>query len=268
MHRYLPALFIREGGQVVSVCGQSPAAHPGRLQLWDAGPALGGDLRFGGRVLAAAPLETPRGGTARVNALVRGGAVLWKPALLLGGLLVAGLALRSGWGRSALDAPAQAGPAGFVLVAAAACAVGVPRQVVAYAAGLGFGTWMGCLLALIAEVAGCAADFLWARLVARDWAARRIKGRLARLDGQLSRHPFGATLTLRLLPRGEQHPIECACRGFGGGDGPVSAGLGDRLFAPNAGVRAARRRRAGGPQRAITAGRGGCSCWPPCSGYG
>ena len=115
---------------------------------------------------------------------------------------MAGLALRGGWGRGALDAPAQAGPAAFVLVAAAACAVGVPRQVVAYAAGLGFGTWTGCALALAAEVAGCAADFLWARLVARDWAARRIRGRLARLDGQLSRHPFGATLTLRLLPVG------------------------------------------------------------------
>ena len=127
---------------------------------------------------------------------------MWKPALLLAGLSLAGLALRNGWGRAALDAPAQAGPAGFVLVGAAACALGVPRQVVAYAAGLGFGTWMGCALALVAEVAGCAADFLWARLVARGWAARRIRGRLARLDGQLSRHPFSVTLTLRLLPVG------------------------------------------------------------------
>ena len=128
--------------------------------------------------------------------------MFWKPVLLLGGLLLAGLALRNGWGRSALDAPAQAGPAAFVLVGAAACALGVPRQVVAYAAGLGFGTWVGCALALVAEVGGCAADFLWARLVARAWAARRIRGRLARLDGQLSRHPFSATLTLRLLPVG------------------------------------------------------------------
>ncbi len=122
--------------------------------------------------------------------------------MLLGGLLLAGLAVRGGWGRAALDAPAQAGPAAFVLIAAAACAVGVPRQVVAYAAGLGFGSWAGCLLALAAQLAGCAADFLWARLVARDWAARRIRGRLARLDGQLNRHPFSATLTLRLLPVG------------------------------------------------------------------
>jgi uncharacterized membrane protein YdjX (TVP38/TMEM64 family) len=137
-----------------------------------------------------------------VTALIRGGKLLWKPALMLAGLLAAGLALRNGWGRHALDAPAQAGPVGFVVLGTLACAVGVPRQIVAYAAGLGFGTWVGCLLALIAEVAGCAADFLWARLVARSWAARRISGRLARLDQQLSRHPFGATLTLRLLPIG------------------------------------------------------------------
>ena len=137
-----------------------------------------------------------------MNALVRGGFLLWKPARRRAGLWAAGLALRSGWGRDALDAPAQAGPAGFVLVAAAACAVGVPRQLVAYAAGRGFGWGAGCILALVAEVAGCAADFVWARSVARDWAARRIRGRLARLDGQLRRHPFGATLTLRLLPVG------------------------------------------------------------------
>ncbi len=137
-----------------------------------------------------------------MSEVARGSRALWKPVLLLAGLLGAGLAVRGGWGRSALDAPGQAGPFVFVAMAAAACAVGVPRQVVAYAAGLGFGTLGGCALALLAEVLGCAADFAWARLVARDWAARRIRGRLARWDRQLSRHPFGATLTLRLLPVG------------------------------------------------------------------
>jgi uncharacterized membrane protein YdjX (TVP38/TMEM64 family) len=129
-------------------------------------------------------------------------AVLWKPALLLAGLAAAGLALRSGAGRAALEAPAQLGPAGFVAVAALACALGVPRQVVAYAAGLAFGIWIGGLLALLAQLLGCAADFIWARLVARDWAARRMRGRLARLDAALARHPFSATFTLRLLPVG------------------------------------------------------------------
>jgi uncharacterized membrane protein YdjX (TVP38/TMEM64 family) len=129
-------------------------------------------------------------------------AVLWKPALLLAGLVVAGLALRSGVGREALDAPAQLGPVGFVAVAAIACALGVPRQVAAYAAGLGFGLWTGTALALVAQILGCAADFIWARAVARDWAARRMRGRLARLDAALAKHPFSATFTLRLLPIG------------------------------------------------------------------
>ena len=129
-------------------------------------------------------------------------AVLARPALLLAGLLAAGLALRSGIGRQALTSPAQLGMGGFLLVATAAGAVGVPRQVVAYAAGLGFGLWLGCLLALLAEVAACMVDFYWARIVARQWAATRIRGRLARLDGALARRPFGLTLTLRLLPVG------------------------------------------------------------------
>jgi uncharacterized membrane protein YdjX (TVP38/TMEM64 family) len=128
--------------------------------------------------------------------------VLWKPALLLAGLVTVGLGLRSGMGRDALDAPAQLGAAGFLVVATLACALGVPRQVTAYAAGLGFGLWTGCALALAAQVLGCALDFIWARAVARDWAARRIRGRLARLDAALARHPFTATLTLRLLPVG------------------------------------------------------------------
>ncbi len=137
-----------------------------------------------------------------MNAALRNGRALWKPALLAAGLLAAGLAVRGGWGRDALDAPAQAGPAAFVLAAAAACALGAPRQVVAYAAGLGYGVWAGCVLAMAAQVGGCAAAFLWARLIARDWAMRRTRGRLARLDQRLSRHPFSATLTLRLLPVG------------------------------------------------------------------
>jgi uncharacterized membrane protein YdjX (TVP38/TMEM64 family) len=152
--------------------------------------------------VATAAREPARPGGASLTAVVRAGSLLWKPALLLAGLLAAGLALRSGLGREALDAPAQLGPAGFVLAAAIACALGVPRQIVAYAAGLGFGLWTGCVLALLAQVIGCAAAFVWARVVARDWAARRIRGRLARLDAAMSRHPFTTTLTLRLLPVG------------------------------------------------------------------
>lgn len=98
------------------------------------------------------------------------------------------------------------GPLAFVLVGAGLCAVGVPRQVVAYAGGLAFGALGGTGLALLAEVAGAAVSFGWAGTLARPWAmrmlARRQGGRLARLRARLLHQPFTTTLTLRLLPVG------------------------------------------------------------------
>jgi uncharacterized membrane protein YdjX (TVP38/TMEM64 family) len=85
---------------------------------------------------------------------------------------------------------------------AALTAFGVPRQAVAFAAGYAFGAWRGGALAMAAQMLGCCADFWWARAVARDWAVRRLRGRLARLDAVLAARPFVATLTLRLLPVG------------------------------------------------------------------
>ena len=51
---------------------------------------------------------------------------------------------------------------------------------------------------------GAPVDFWWARLVARDWAKRRLagNGRVARLDRFLMANAFRATLTIRLLPVG------------------------------------------------------------------
>ena len=141
---------------------------------------------------------------------------LLRPALLLCGLIVGGLALRllpadgaAGLLRAAID-PAAHGWAGsvalFIAAGAAFCAVGVPRQVVAYAAGFAFGTPWGTLLALAAMVAACGADFWWARWVGRSWArkavARGPMGRLARLDRFIAANPFISTLMLRLLPVG------------------------------------------------------------------
>lgn len=140
---------------------------------------------------------------------------LGKPLLLLAGLLAAGVLLRElsaagvldmrllGWLSDALGIP---GEVVFVLLGAAACMVGVPRQAVAFAGGTAYGALLGSGLALAAMVAGCAGSFLWARAIGRDWARRRIEqafsGRLARLDRFISDNPFAATVTLRLLPVG------------------------------------------------------------------
>lgn len=136
--------------------------------------------------------------------MMRAARAAGRPVLLLAGLVLAGLALRGLGLDSAVRSAGEHGPALFVLLAAGACALGVPRQVAAYAGGLAFGFWAGTALSLLAMVLGCVLDFGWARLVARDWAARwlRAGGKLARMDAFLAANPFTATLTLRLLPVG------------------------------------------------------------------
>ncbi len=136
---------------------------------------------------------------------------LWKPALLAAGLVLAGVALREGQARGLLEPGVLDRvlgfwdlPRGFTFVAlgAAACAVGVPRQVVAFAGGTAFGALIGAQLALLAMLLGAAASFFYARAIGREWAQQRLKGGFARLDRFLADNPFTATLTLRLLPVG------------------------------------------------------------------
>ncbi len=131
-----------------------------------------------------------------------------RPVLLAGGLVAAGLLLRAAGLESAVGRAGERGPVVFAAMGAAACAIGVPRQAVAYAGGLAFGFWPGAALALLAEIAGCAVDFWWARTVARGWVARHLArsgaagGRIARMERFLVANAFSATLTLRLLPVG------------------------------------------------------------------
>lgn len=140
---------------------------------------------------------------------------LGKPLLLLAGLVAAGVLLRELRDAGVLEVEVLAratlrlgipAEAVFVLLGAGACMVGVPRQAVAFAGGTAFGALAGSVLAVAAMVLGCAGSFLWARAVGQDWARRRIErafgGRLARLDRFISDNPFTATLTLRLLPVG------------------------------------------------------------------
>ena len=160
-----------------------------------------------------------------------------RPALLLVGLGLAGLGLRAFGLDGQLAEAAQRGPALFVLLAAVGCAVGMPRQLAAYAGGLAFGAGPGFALALLAMVLGCAASFAWARLVARDWARRRLArgGWAARLDVRLTAHPFAATLTLRLLPMGNNFALNLLAGVSGVAAGPfvLASALG---FVPQAAV--------------------------------
>ena len=133
---------------------------------------------------------------------------IWRPLLMMLGLVLAGLAVHSmpGGASGLLERGGNGGRLAFVVVASLLCAVGLPRQIAAYAAAFAFGFWIGATLALVAQVGGCALDFIWARALGRPWVdalmRRRLGGRFARLDAFLSANPFAATLMLRLLPVG------------------------------------------------------------------
>jgi uncharacterized membrane protein YdjX (TVP38/TMEM64 family) len=136
------------------------------------------------------------------------GPPLWRGLLLLGALVAAGFAAHALGGGSLGGAALAGAPptvrGALVLVGAGGllAAVGLPRQAVAFAGGLAFGAWRGGALALAAQMLGCALDYGWARALARDWAVRLLRGRLARAERFLAARPFAATLTLRLLPVG------------------------------------------------------------------
>ncbi len=138
---------------------------------------------------------------------------LGKLVLLAGGLAGAGLVMRglgglpgTEWVDSTIRDRGLVGEAIFLAVGTAMTAAGLPRQSVAFLGGYAFGTVLGTGLALLATLLGCAVSFLWARLVGRRWAERRMAGRFgARLRpvrDALAGSPFGATLAIRLLPFG------------------------------------------------------------------
>jgi uncharacterized membrane protein YdjX (TVP38/TMEM64 family) len=145
-------------------------------------------------------------GTARWRAI-------GKLLVLAGGLAVAGLLLRAvgavpgtEWVDRHVRGQGLLGELVFLGVGAAATAVGVPRQGVAFLGGYAFGALVGSVLALAATLLGAAASLAWARLVGRGWAERQLDGRFGRrlrpLRDVLAANPFGATVALRLLPVG------------------------------------------------------------------
>ncbi len=146
---------------------------------------------------------------------------LLRPTLLLLGLLAAGLVLRRLPGGEGGLLPAVAvlrhgleGRLLFLLAGTVICAVGMPRQAVCFAGGIAYGLLPGIMLSSLATLSGCLLGFVWARLAGRDWARRRLAagaaGWLARLDRLASARPFGAILTIRLLPVGSSLALNLA----------------------------------------------------------
>lgn len=114
-------------------------------------------------------------------------------------LLVAGLALRrAAPGLLHGITPDATGALACVLAGGLLAALGAPRQAVVFGTAYTFGALAGGALALAAQLLGCALDYGAARLLAGRWRGPR----LARLRAALAAHPFRSTLTLRLLPLG------------------------------------------------------------------
>ena len=88
----------------------------------------------------------------------------------------------------------------FIAVSGLFIAIGLPRQIFCFLGGYAYGFAEGTLLAVAATTIGCIATFYYARLLGRESLRRRFGRRLRRFDHFLERHPFSATLVLRLIP--------------------------------------------------------------------
>ncbi len=88
------------------------------------------------------------------------------------------------------------------LLTAAGVGLGAPRLAFAVAAGLLFPPWVGVLVAESGAVVGCLAAFVLARGLRGRLGTRPLGPRLAAARDLARRHPFLATLGLRVLPVG------------------------------------------------------------------
>jgi len=90
----------------------------------------------------------------------------------------------------------------FLVVGAVFTGVGLPRQLVGFLGGFAFGVAGGTVLSTLASGLGCALAAGYARWGGRELVARKLGGRIMRLDGFLRHRPFKTALAIRLFPLG------------------------------------------------------------------
>lgn len=136
--------------------------------------------------------------------LIRGFVVI--ATLLAAGYLLraleSGAVLDAGWIDTAIRGHGIKGDLVFIAAVALATAVGMPRQVVSFLGGYGFGFLSGSGLALTGSIMGCMLAFYYARFVGRAFVASRYPDKVRRIDAFLHEHTFTMTLIVRLLPVG------------------------------------------------------------------
>ncbi len=146
----------------------------------------------------------PKAAPTRTNLLLRGSFMI--AVFVAAGLFIRALEggelLSADWVDAAIRDQGVVGQIVFLAVGALFTAFGLPRQVVCFLGGYGFGFIYGTALALTATVMGCTIAFLFARLAARDLLAHRFSGRVKKADEVLGKNPFSVILTIRLLPVG------------------------------------------------------------------
>lgn len=139
--------------------------------------------------------------------------VAWMALLLAPSLLLPSLTQSTAptWLVAQLQWLGAAQGVGLWLLAVLTMLVGLPRQVVAYAAGQAWGLWPGLVWALGATLLASVASYALARLAVQclDW--RPPAGRLL---GLLQGHTFRTTLLLRLLPVGSNLGTNLAAGGI------------------------------------------------------
>ncbi len=137
--------------------------------------------------------------------------LLWRGLLLLATLALGAYALQAthllssfnaAWIDRAVRGMGLRGELLFICVGALVAAVGLPRQLVCFLGGYGFGLVEGTLLGLLASVLGCLGTFFYARLLGRRLVLTRFAPRIDRLDDFLRDNTLGMALLARLLPVG------------------------------------------------------------------
>jgi len=113
-----------------------------------------------------------------------------------------GTELDKAWIDSSIRGQGATGEFLFIAAGAVFTGLGLPRNLIAFLGGYAFGALSGTALALAATALGCAGAFFYARLLGRDFVARRFPGRVRKIDDFLSRNPISMTLLIRLLPVG------------------------------------------------------------------
>ena len=196
--------------------------------------------------------------------VIRGSALFVSLAAIGLALKAAGLidVIDEAWVDATIRGRGLSGYLIFLAVGWGLTSVGLPRQLVAFLAGYAFGFVLGTGLSLAATVMGCVTAFTFARLFGRDLVARRISGRIKRVENFLSDNPFSMTLLIRFLPLGSNFLTNLAAGVSGVRALPFFLGLGAGLHPANDGIRAGRQRHHAGawtphqPQRRSVPGFG------------